>query len=307
SHNPICGRPGRRPLDRPHSRARDPRDRPPRKADRPRGRLRLSRLHARRDTLFALRARAGQHDPRHHARADPAAREPVRRPGRSQPLRAAWADDSRDVGVRAAGRRQSPGARDEQRLGPSAAHPRGRAAVPARADAHRGRGALRGPLCETGPDLVRAVAQRVREAAVRVGGEEIARMREGLLALVGVAVDDTLEDAAELARKLIGLRVFPDADGRMNRSLLDTGGTLGVVSPFTLLGDARQARRPSDTRAAPPERAAPLLDAVLDAAREAGVPVVTGRFQAAMDVSLVNAGPATTLLDTRKEFRPGKS
>ena len=149
---------------------------------------------------------------------------------------------------------------------------------------------------------MRAVAQRVREAAVHVAGEEIARMREGLLALVGVAVDDTLDDAAELARKLVGLRVFPDADGRMNRSLLDTGGTLGVVSQFTLLGDARQGRRPSFTSAAPAERAAPLLDAVLDAAREAGVPVVTGRFQATMDVSLVNAGPVTILLDTRREF-----
>ncbi len=137
---------------------------------------------------------------------------------------------------------------------------------------------------------------------MRVGGEEVARMREGLLALVGVAVDDTLEDAAELARKLVGLRVFPDADGRMNRSLLDTGGTLGVVSQFTLLGDVRQGRRPSYTRAAPAERAAPLLDAVLDAAREAGVPVVAGRFQATMDVSLVNAGPVAILLDTRREF-----
>jgi len=114
---------------------------------------------------------------------------------------------------------------------------------------------------------VRAVAQRVREAAVHVAGEEIARMREGLLALVGVSVDDTREDAEELARKLVALRVFPDADGRMNRSLLDTGGTLGVVSQFTLLGDVRQGRRPSYTRAAPAERAAPLIDAVLDAAR----------------------------------------
>jgi D-aminoacyl-tRNA deacylase len=149
---------------------------------------------------------------------------------------------------------------------------------------------------------MRAVAQRVREAAVRVGGEEIARMREGLLALVGVDVDDTLEDAAELARKLVGLRVFPDAEGRMNQSLLDTGGTLGVVSQFTLLGDVRQGRRPSYTRAAPAERAAPLIDAVLDAAREAGVPVVAGRFQATMDVSLVNTGPVTILVDTRREF-----
>jgi len=149
---------------------------------------------------------------------------------------------------------------------------------------------------------VRAVAQRVREAAVRVGGEEIARMREGLLALVGVAVDDTIEDAADLARKLVGLRVFPDADGRMNRSLLDTGGTLGVVSQFTLLGDAREGRRPSYTNAAPADRAAPLIDAVLDAAREEGVPVVSGRFQATMEVSLVNSGPVTILLDTRREF-----
>ena len=149
---------------------------------------------------------------------------------------------------------------------------------------------------------MRAVAQRVREAAVHVGGEEVARMREGLLALVGVSVDDTREDAEELARKLVALRVFPDADGRMNRSLLDTGGTLGVVSQFTLLGDARQGRRPSYASAAPAERAAPLIDAVLDAAREAGVPVVAGRFQATMDVSLVNAGPVTILLDTRREF-----
>ena len=149
---------------------------------------------------------------------------------------------------------------------------------------------------------MRAVAQRVREAAVQVGGEEVARMREGLLALVGVAIQDTEDVALELARKLVGLRVFPDADGRMNRSLLDTGGTLGVVSQFTLLGDVRQGRRPSYTNAAPAERAAPLIDALLDAAREAGVPVVSGRFQATMDVSLVNAGPVTILLDTRREF-----
>jgi D-tyrosyl-tRNA(Tyr) deacylase len=149
---------------------------------------------------------------------------------------------------------------------------------------------------------VRAVVQRVSEAAVRVGGEVVAHMHEGLLALVGVAVDDAVEDAALLARKLVGLRVFPDADGRMNHSLLDTGGTLGIVSQFTLLGDARQGRRPSYTQAAPAERAAALVEAVAAAAREAGVPVVTGRFQATMEVSLVNAGPVTILLDTRREF-----
>jgi D-tyrosyl-tRNA(Tyr) deacylase len=149
---------------------------------------------------------------------------------------------------------------------------------------------------------VRAVVQRVREATVHVEGDEVARMREGLLALVGVAADDTADDAGELARKLVGLRVFADGDGRMNHSLLDTGGTLGVVSQFTLLGDARQGRRPSYGRAAPAERAAPLVEAVVAAARAEGVPVVSGRFQATMDVSLVNAGPVTILLDTRKTF-----
>ncbi len=149
---------------------------------------------------------------------------------------------------------------------------------------------------------MRAVVQRVREATVRVGDEEVARMREGLLALVGVAADDTSDDAAQLARKLVGLRVFPDRDGRMNHALADTGGTLGVVSQFTLLGDARQGRRPSYQNAAPADRAAPLVEAVVEAAREAGVPVVTGRFQASMEVALVNEGPVTILLDTRRLF-----
>jgi len=146
---------------------------------------------------------------------------------------------------------------------------------------------------------MRAVVQRVREASVTVGGDEVARMGEGLLALVGVARDDTPADAETLARRLVGLRVFDDADGRMNRSLLDTGGTLGVVSQFTLLGDTRRGRRPSYTQAADAARAEPLVDAVAAAAREAGVPVVCGRFQAEMDVALVNAGPVTLWLDTR--------
>lgn len=144
--------------------------------------------------------------------------------------------------------------------------------------------------------------QRVREAAVRVGGDEVARMGEGLLALVGVARDDGEADAAELARKLVGLRVFDDGEGRMNHSLLDTGGTLGVVSQFTLLGDARQGRRPSWAAAAAAERAAPLIDALVAAARGEGVAVVSGRFQASMDVALVNVGPVTVLLDTKRAF-----
>ena len=127
-------------------------------------------------------------------------------------------------------------------------------------------------------------------------------MAEGLLALVGVGRDDTPGQAEELARRLVHLRVFGDENGRMNRSLLEVGGTLGVVSQFTLFGDARQGRRPSYARAAPAEQAEPLIEVLIEAARGLGVPVVTGRFQAMMDVALVNAGPVTILLDTEKQF-----
>ena len=127
-------------------------------------------------------------------------------------------------------------------------------------------------------------------------------MAQGLLALVGVASDDGAGDARELARKLVHLRVFADAQARMNRSLLDVGGTLGVVSQFTLLGDVRQGRRPSFVAAAPGEIAEPLIDRLVEAAREEGARVVTGRFGADMDVSLVNAGPVTLLIDTRRTF-----
>ncbi len=149
---------------------------------------------------------------------------------------------------------------------------------------------------------MRAVVQRVAEARVRVDGELVGEMGEGLLALVGVAGDDTEDDARQLADKLVNLRVLPDAEGRMNRSLLEAGGALGVVSQFTLLGDARKGRRPSYVEAAPPERAEPLVDAVVAAARAAGVRVVTGRFRARMEVALVNQGPVTILLDTRRRF-----
>ena len=135
-----------------------------------------------------------------------------------------------------------------------------------------------------------------------VEGTEIARMGEGLLALVGVGVRDDEAQARELARRLVQLRVFPDAQGRMNRSLLEVGGTLGVVSQFTLFGDARHGRRPSYVDAAPGERAEPLVACVVESARALGAPVVTGRFGALMDVSLVNVGPVTLLLDTEKRF-----
>jgi D-tyrosyl-tRNA(Tyr) deacylase len=149
---------------------------------------------------------------------------------------------------------------------------------------------------------VRAVAQRVSEARISVAGEVVGEMAEGLLALVGVATDDAEADARELAAKLVHLRVFPDADGRMNRSLLEAGGALGIVSQFTLLGDARKGRRPSYASAAAPERAEPLLEAVVAEARASGVMVVTGRFRAAMQVALVNTGPVTVLLDTKRQF-----
>ena len=149
---------------------------------------------------------------------------------------------------------------------------------------------------------MRAVVQRVRAASVRVGDELVSEMGEGLLALVGVAREDAAADATELARRIANLRIFEDEAGRMNRSLLETGGSLCVVSQFTLLGDARQGRRPTFSAAAPPELAEPLVDALVAAARALGLTVVTGRFRARMDVALVNAGPVTILLDTAKQF-----
>jgi D-tyrosyl-tRNA(Tyr) deacylase len=149
---------------------------------------------------------------------------------------------------------------------------------------------------------VRAVAQRVARARIAVAGETVAEMGPGLLALVGVGRGDGPAQAEELARKLVQLRVFPDAQGRMNVSLVESGGTLGVVSQFTLLGDARQGRRPSWTEAAPAEQAEPLIEALCAAARGLGAPVVTGRFRAEMDVELVNHGPVTILLDTDRRF-----
>jgi D-tyrosyl-tRNA(Tyr) deacylase len=149
---------------------------------------------------------------------------------------------------------------------------------------------------------VRAVAQRVRSARVVVAGEEVCRMGPGLLALVGAGRGDDPEQARELARRLVQLRVFADPSGRMNLSLLDVGGTLGVVSQFTLYADARQGRRPSYAEAAPAERAEPLLEALVEAARSLGVTVVTGIFGASMDVELVNEGPVTILLDTERRF-----
>ncbi len=149
---------------------------------------------------------------------------------------------------------------------------------------------------------MRAVIQRVARARVSVGPEEVLRMDAGLLALVGVGRRDERAAAEELARRIVHLRVFEDDEGRMNRSLLEAGGALGVVSQFTLYGDARQGRRPFFGEAAPAEQAAPLVEALAEAARALGASVACGRFGARMQVELVNAGPVTLLLDTDRIF-----
>lgn len=149
---------------------------------------------------------------------------------------------------------------------------------------------------------MRAVAQRVRRARVQVAGELVAEMGPGLLALVGVARGDADQDARALAEKLVHLRVFDDDAGVMNRALGDVAGTLGVISQFTLLGDCRKGRRPSYAEAAAPEEAEARLAVLVAHARAQGVTVVTGRFRAEMDVELVNEGPVTLLLDTRRLF-----
>jgi D-tyrosyl-tRNA(Tyr) deacylase len=149
---------------------------------------------------------------------------------------------------------------------------------------------------------VRAVVQRVSHAAIRVGGALVAEMGTGLLVLVGVAREDGPTQACDLAERLVHLRIFPDAQGRMNRSLLETGGTLGVVSQFTLMGDARKGRRPAFAAAAPGSQAEPLVEALVEAARRLGAPVVTGRFGGEMQLALENEGPVTILLDTARRF-----
>ena len=130
----------------------------------------------------------------------------------------------------------------------------------------------------------------------------MADMGAGLLVLVGIAKGDDERAAADLAKKIAGLRIFEDAEGKMNLSLQETGGTLGLVSQFTLLADARKGRRPSFGEAAPPEVAEPLFERVVAEAQAIGVPVVTGRFRTMMQVSLVNEGPVTLLLDTDRTF-----
>jgi D-tyrosyl-tRNA(Tyr) deacylase len=145
---------------------------------------------------------------------------------------------------------------------------------------------------------MRAVLQRVSRAEVRIANEVVGVIGPGLLVLLGVAPTDNRDDAAWLADKVVGLRIFADDAGKMNRSVAEVGGGVLVVSQFTLYGDCRKGRRPSFISAAPPETAIPLYEAFLDAVRALGVPVAAGRFGADMQVELVNDGPVTLILDT---------
>jgi D-tyrosyl-tRNA(Tyr) deacylase len=149
---------------------------------------------------------------------------------------------------------------------------------------------------------MRAVVQRVSAARVEVDGGLVGSIDSGLVVLLAVAEDDSAADADYMADKITNLRIFSDADGKMNVSLLDNGGGMLVVSQFTLYGDVRRGRRPSYTEAAEPEKANTLYTYFVDRVRRAGIRVETGVFQAHMRVSLTNDGPVTILLDSRKQF-----
>lgn len=149
---------------------------------------------------------------------------------------------------------------------------------------------------------MRAVIQRVSSASVTVEDQIVGRIDEGLLVLLGVGHDDVEADADYLADKITGLRVFEDADGKMNLSVVDVKGAILAVSQFTLFGDVRRGKRPSFDAAARPEHAKKLYEYFVEKVRATGVRCETGTFQAMMQVSLVNEGPVTILLDSKKLF-----
>ena len=149
---------------------------------------------------------------------------------------------------------------------------------------------------------MRAVIQRVRSAAVKVDGEIVGQISRGLLVLVGVAKDDGPSDISYLANKIANLRVFPENDKLLHFTTAEVGGGVLVVSQFTILGDCRKGRRPSFDQSAPPELAEKLYEELVAALAQAGLPVATGRFRAMMEVSLINDGPVTLLLDSKKLF-----
>ena len=149
---------------------------------------------------------------------------------------------------------------------------------------------------------MRCVIQKVTHASVTVAGECVGKIEDGSMVLVGAENGDTESDARYCAEKIAGLRVFEDADDKMNLSLQDVGGSVLLVSQFTLLGDARHGRRPSFIKAERPEIAEPMVEQVAALLREKGIETKLGRFRTHMVVSLVNDGPVTILLDSRKEF-----
>ena len=146
------------------------------------------------------------------------------------------------------------------------------------------------------------MVQRVSRAEVRVGAEVTGRIGRGLVVLLGAGDDDTDADLDYMVDKVVGLRIFADDEGNMNRSVVDVGGSLLIVSQFTLYGDARKGRRPSFIKAMAPGPAEQLYERFVAAARATGVPVETGRFRAMMEVELVNDGPVTLLLDSKRQF-----
>ncbi len=149
---------------------------------------------------------------------------------------------------------------------------------------------------------MKALLQRVTGASVTVGGKEVGRIGRGLVVFIGVAAGDTERDVSYLSRKTVELRIFADEEGRFNRSALDIGGELLVVSQFTLLADTRKGRRPSFTGAAPPEEAGALFDEYVERTRASGLKVETGLFQQHMEVEIRNDGPVTVMLDSRDKF-----
>jgi D-tyrosyl-tRNA(Tyr) deacylase len=146
---------------------------------------------------------------------------------------------------------------------------------------------------------MRAVIQRVKSSSVTVSGELIGNIGKGLLVLLGVSSSDKTDDAKYLADKIVNLRIFEDEDHKLNRSLIDMEGEMLVVSQFTLLGDCKKGRRPSFVKAAPPELANELYEQFVKHVRQKGIAVKTGRFQAMMEVSLINDGPVTLIVESK--------
>ncbi len=149
---------------------------------------------------------------------------------------------------------------------------------------------------------MRIILQRVKQSRVEVEGKAVGQIGEGLLVLLGVGKEDQEQDVDYLVDKVVNLRIFEDEEGKMNNSVIDSGGEILVVSQFTLFGDCRKGRRPSYDRAAPPELAENLYELFVQKIKDRGIKVETGKFRAMMDVSLTNWGPVTLNLDSKKLF-----